>query len=224
MTDPPSQSQLPSHMPGDPVLPLAAGAEPRAVEVLTLAFLEDPIYRTLIADPADRRHSLEALWRALIRTCRRYGVVDSTPEIAGVACWLAPGHADLGLWPMLRTGLALPRAMLQFPADGRKRFLEMVAVSDRIRREKMPLPHWYLWALGVNPVLQGQGIGRALLAHGLARADESRLPCYLETETEANVAFYTRRDFEVVHEGEVVGLRLWSMLRRPRGPQASAPP
>jgi len=202
------------------VVSLPQSRQPRAVEVLTAAFLEDPLYRALIPGPEDRRRSLQALWSALITTSNRYGVVDSTPDITGVACWLAPGNADLGLWPMLRTGLALPRSMLQFPADGRKRFLEMVNRTDRVRREKMPEPHWYLWALGVRPDRQGQGIGGALLAHGMARADRELRPCYLETETESNVAFYARRGFVVIDELEVFGLRVWSMLRpagRPSG-------
>ena len=189
--------------------------------MLALAFLDDPIYHTLIPDPNDRRRSLDALWTALITTSSRYGMVDTTPDIAGVACWLAPGNADLSMWQMIRTGLALPRAMMQFPADSRKRFLEMVNRTDRVRRQNMPEPHWYLWALGVEPARQGQGIGGALLAHGMARADREARPCYLETETESNVAFYARREFEIVHEGEIVGLRLWSMLRTPGGPSGS---
>ena len=201
---------------------LPPARQPQAVAVLTRAFLDDPLYRALIPAAEDRRRSLQALWSAVIKTSSRYGVVDTTPDIAGIACWLAPGNADLGLWRMVRTGLALPRAMMQFPADSRKRFLEMVSVTDRIRRERMPPPHWYLWALGVEPERQGQGIGRSLLAHGLARADADACPCYLETETEFNVAFYSRWGFLVVHEGEIAGARIWSMLRKPM-PSGRAP-
>ena len=204
------------------VVALPRAGQSRAVELLTLAFLEDPLYRALIPGADDRRRSLQALWSALITTANRYGVVDTTPDIAGIACWLAPGNADLGPWPMVRTGLALPRAMMQFPADSRKRFLEMASVTDRIRRERVPQAHWYLWVLGVEPERQGQGIGGALLSATLRRADTGGLPCYLETETESNVGFYTRRGFVVVHEGEIVGLRLWSMLRAPK-PSAQSP-
>jgi MFS family permease len=51
-------------------------------------------------------------------------------------------------------------------------------------------PHWYLWLLGVDPDRQGQGVGSALLAPILARADAEGLPCALETLTERNVWFY----------------------------------
>ena len=199
------------------VIPLSPADQPTAVEVLTLAFDGNPIYRTLLPAPDKRRRALDALWRALIATTSRYGAVDTTAETAGVACWLAPGNADLGLWQLIRTGLAMPWAMMRFPPAARRRFLELVAVSDRIRRNIMPHPHWYLWALGVEPKHQGQGIGAALLTHGIARADAEELPSYLETETEPNAAFYTRRGYVVVHDGEIAGIPLWSMLRAARG-------
>jgi len=221
MPDPTASASSPSSPPPSEVIALPAAERARAVAVLALAFLDDPIYRTLLPDPSDRRRALDALWKALITTSSRYGRVDTTPDTAGVACWLAPGNADLSLWQMIRTGLALPRAVMQFPTDSRKRFMEMVSATDRIRRERMPQPHWYLWALGVEPARQGQGIGGTLLSTAVQRADTDHLPCYLETETESNVAFYTRRGFEVVHEGEIVGLRLWSMLRTPKGSENS---
>lgn len=51
----------------------------------------------------------------------------------------------------------------------------------------------------------------------LARADREGMPCYLETETEGNVAFYRKRGFQVVSAGLVPGqsLRIWTMLRAP---------
>jgi N-acetylglutamate synthase-like GNAT family acetyltransferase len=72
--------------------------------------------------------------------------------------------------------------------------------------------------LGVEPSSQGQGLGTKLIQPGLARADEMSRLCYLETETESNVAFYQHRGFIVIDEGEVpgYGLKIWTMLRLPR--------
>jgi hypothetical protein len=56
-----------------------------------------------------------------------------------------------------------------------------------------------------------------LLGRGLARADAQALPCYLETETESNVGFYSRRGFVVVDDVEVSGVHMWAMLRMPQG-------
>jgi GNAT superfamily N-acetyltransferase len=178
--------------------------------------MEDPIYVGILPDADERRRSMQALWQAVIRTCRPYGRVETTPDLAGVTCWLAPGHADLNAWQVLRTALALPRAMMSWPSAARRRFLQLVSDVDHIRQERLDRPCWYLWALGVEPARQGQGIGGALLDSVHRLADEQRLPCYLETETEGNVWFYARRGYQVIFEGEIVGLRLWSLLRQPQ--------
>jgi len=58
-----------------------------------------------------------------------------------------------------------------------------------------------------------------LLEPVLARADEAGQPCYLETMTERNVAWYLRLGFEVRSAGISFapgGPPNWTMLRRPR--------
>jgi len=89
---------------------------------------------------------------------------------------------------------------------------------DKIHKQIMDdKPHWYLWVLGVAPDSQGKGIGSRLIQPVLDCSDKEQISCYLETETERNVAFYEKRGFEVVSEGEVPGydLKLWSLLREP---------
>lgn len=77
-------------------------------------------------------------------------------------------------------------------------------------------PHWYLLILGVEPERQGQGIGSALIAPNLARADAEGLPCYLETAKEPNVMFYRRHGFEVRDEENIPGggPKVWMMVRQ----------
>ena len=79
----------------------------------------------------------------------------------------------------------------------------------------MPQPHWYLWALGVDPVYQGQGIGGSLLEPALAQAQDAGIPCYLETQTEGNTTFYRKQGFELFHEADFseVNLHLWFMRK-----------
>jgi len=76
-------------------------------------------------------------------------------------------------------------------------------------------PHWYLFALGTKPELQGTGMGSALIDIGAAKADAAGIPCYLETGTESNVAFYTKRGFEIIDKADVLGFTLWGMVRKP---------
>ncbi len=64
---------------------------------------------------------------------------------------------------------------------------------------------------------QGRGLGAALLAPGLDRADRDELPVWLETSAEPNVRFYRRLGFAVTDVVDLPrgGPRTWSMLREP---------
>jgi GNAT superfamily N-acetyltransferase len=80
-------------------------------------------------------------------------------------------------------------------------------------------PHWYLAVIGVEPVRQGAGLGGKLLSAVLGRLDETGVPAYLETSTEANVSWYRHHGFEVQHEVRPArdGPPVWTMWREPRG-------
>ncbi|MDQ3702770.1 MAG: GNAT family N-acetyltransferase [Chloroflexota bacterium] len=89
--------------------------------------------------------------------------------------------------------------------------------TDAPHRRAVPGPHWYLLLLGTDPTQRRTGVGSALVRHGTARADAAGLPCYLDTMNEANLAFYGRHGFEIVHEGVITtgGLRTWGLRRHP---------
>lgn len=50
-----------------------------------------------------------------------------------------------------------------------------------------------------------------------ARMDAARENAYLETDKPENVRFYRRFGFEVIGEGEVLGVANYFMLRRAEG-------
>ncbi len=189
----------------------------RAVQALTRAFHDDPMYVAVFPDPAQRERSLRRMWGAVIGYCRVYGETYTTPEVNGAACWLSPENTEITWRRVLRTGMGLQRAVGRFGAQARGRFLEAMAYGDEVHKRVIGGPHWYLWALGVEPDSQGQGIGAALLGPVLACSDQTGAPCYLEALTESNVAFYEKRGFFVAHEGEVpeLGCTAWAMVREP---------
>jgi len=190
----------------------------RAVEILAGAFEDDPLYQYIFPDIDDRRHSLRLLWDALLRYSLVYGKIWTTPAVNGIACWLPPGSTEVTIWRNIRTGMPFQRAVAKFGADQRKRMLDMLGYTDGVRRQGIQEPYWYLWALGVEPAAQGQGIGSRLLAPALALADGAGVPCYLETETQENVDFYIKRKFEVATKKTLgdTGVALWTMSRPPQ--------
>ena len=75
-------------------------------------------------------------------------------------------------------------------------------------------PHWYLQALGIDPNLQGKGIGTELLNFVAALANEDRVPVFAEACGRGNENFYTRKG------GFEVKARLFPRARMvPRGQQ-----
>ena len=77
-------------------------------------------------------------------------------------------------------------------------------------------PHWYLFVLGVDPKLQGQGLGGKLLERLNERADRDGVIGYLETDRESNLRLYQRYGFQIVTDhtlARVRDLRLWTMVR-----------
>ena len=198
---------------------LLASQKDRAVEVLTQAFQADPMYAYFFSDPREQARWLPGLWDGVVEYTLRYGEVYTTAHVSGVACWLCPGNTDLTLWRMLRTRMRLARAFMRFGPDTRRKSLAVLGYVEKEHKRLMGKRlHWYLWALGVEPACQGQGIGGKLIQPVLAQADQAGVPCYLETETEQNVAFYQKRGFVVASAGPVPGhgLSLWMMVREPQ--------
>ena len=107
--------------------------------------------------------------------------------------------------------------LLHFGWSAYRRFDRNQAVAYKMHRRHAPEDHWYLWAIGVDPGSQGEGIGGRLLQPVLASASASGTPCYLETHNERNVRFYQKHGFRVVCEERVPkgGPRVRAMLRYP---------
>ena len=192
------------------------GQSSQVSEVLARAFQNDPLLKYLVPDDARRVRLLPSFFSLVVRYCLRYGEVYTNETLEGVACWLAPGNTMPTIGRMLRIGVHV--SPLQFGWAGLRRFMAVAAYTDAIHMRVAWGQHWYLWALGVDPSYQGRGIGGVLIQPVLARANATRLPCYLETENKRNVAFYQKYGFEVISEGEVPngGLRVWAMLREPQ--------
>ncbi len=200
------------------VVPLGRAQRSRAADALTRAFADDPMWASLLAGTGASMDALRPMWNAVIGYSLVYGAVHTTPAGVGAACWMAPGKTNTTLWKLLRTGMALPCAMMRLPTATRRRFFGMMRFFEGHHKRLVPNAHGYLWALGVDPEAQGRGIGGSLLRPMLAQADEEGISCYLETQTEHNVAFYVKRGFRVGFHGDdpVCGVPVWLMVRDPQ--------
>ena len=185
-----------------------------AAAVLGRAFHNDPFMQYLVPDNARRARLLPSLFSVLVRYCLAYGEVYTTAALDGVACWLPPGETSPPVLRLVRVGLR--GAPVGLGLAGLLRFLRVARYAEAIHEHAVPQAHWYLWALGVEPARQGQGLGGLLMQPVLARARAEGISCYLETMNGVNVPFYQRHGFNVVSEGDAPGsgLRVWAMLRQ----------
>jgi GNAT superfamily N-acetyltransferase len=192
------------------------GPEQRDAAVATLAeaFLDDPLMRMMSEDEQGRRAAAPWFFGRVVTYGLRWGEVWANDDASAVAIWLPPGDSHVRTLRMVRVGLwALPFRVGLGPA---LRFLQGSGATERFHAA-VPEPHWYLMLIGTRRDRQGQGLASALLDAVLSKADVDGLPCYLETGTDSNVAFYERRGFEVIGEVEMNGAHVRAMARPSEG-------
>ena len=175
------------------------------------AFHDDPVMRWLIPDDESYLAPGGEIFRGAMVQWIDLGEVWCTDDAAAVAVWIPPGRPE--------SALQADPAPAPPPPDRAERF----AVLGPLMAEHTPEePHWYLQLLATHPDWQRQGLGADLMAVMFERADGEGLPCYLETETIENVAYYRRYGFEVRSEWDLpdlhglAGPHMWGMLRPAR--------
>lgn len=189
-----------------------------AAGVLTRSFQDNPNFIDLFPDEEARARALPRVFAAGLRDALDFGHVYAATlggELVGVAAWLPPGAFPLSPRRQLRAAPDMARILAAAPRSVPRLMRFMNGVSKLHPAQ----PYWYLEVVGVEPGARGLGIGTRLLEPVLARADEAGQPCYLETMTERNVAWYRGLGFEVRSAGVSFvsgGPPNWTMLRPPR--------
>ena len=208
------------------VLPLGRKDAGSAGEVLGRAFFDTEQWATLLPDPSVRLRKLTQMFTGTVKlTIAAGGVAERSRGFEAVALWLPPGKS-LGTWPIVKSGFASVRFAVTPPFPNTRRMMATLGEFDRSHKQRMPDPHWYLMALGVDPEYQHAGHGSALVRWGIQRADTDNMPIYLETETGASASFYDQLGFEVLDEItiEAIGLLFSLMIRHPMPSTEDHPP
>lgn len=192
-----------------------------AAGVLSRAFVDDPLINALVPEPrapSARSPRLAGLFAVVLRLQRGdgqpvFGVFEDGRVVAA-AVVEGTAHASNGAI-VARGLLSLPALVRAVGWGGVRRSIRLM---DDLARNRPPQPHLYLNILGVEPSFQGRHCGVAILDHlreiVAMRTDMEGV--YLETATEANVAYYSRHGYEVIGEFRPLGVRMWRMLQRRR--------
>jgi len=198
------------------VIPLNPREKKKASEVVAAAFFDYPMFTFYFPDPKRRARYLPWYLGNVLNCALKYGEVYTTPEIAGVAFTLPPGHTKISLGEYINNGFLLSPLFLG-PANYRRSMEceDFVGVThEKIMDGR---PHYYLWGLAVDPGQKRSGVGTALMQPVLQKADAEQKPIYLETHKQANVAYYQRMGFALAATENITpyDLTIWCMLREP---------
>jgi len=169
-------------------------ADPLAA-TLAAAFADDPLMAFALPDAAARARRLPWLFGAVLRACRVAGGVVTVADGAAVVGWRRGEAVPMPASLMLRAGLALAPAVLGPVAAWRLAAQER-ACEAAIRSHLGDAPFAYLWAIGVAPGRQGQGLGAEALHRALAAMPSRRWA--LKAEREEVLPFYARAGFAPV--------------------------
>ncbi|GIW46010.1 MAG: hypothetical protein KatS3mg077_3292 [Candidatus Binatia bacterium] len=191
---------------------LAWADERAAAAMLARAFAEDPLVRAICGPPARRQR--ERMWWSFRLSLRAHclspqpGWVlrDRAGKIGGVVLVSYPGarlSAAPDTWFSLYTLWHIGWAAAQRGVE-----------AARIIARNLPAPPFlYVRTLGVDPAIQGRGLGSRLLEHALA-APGAPVPAYLETARPSNLRFYGSHGFQCIGSFSCIGVPVWRLWRR----------
>ena len=186
---------------------------PEAAVAIAKAFAwHEPWGAWALPDPVTRERVLVGRIEADIR--ERFLSAGEASTIAAVA-------VTLWIPPVAEPGAAIfarRRSDEDYALYGERG--EALREADRALAAMIPPgEHWYLDTIATHPRWRRRGLGARLLDHDLAIRDSRAQACALDTHTPENVAFYSRRGFDVVAKGTMPaeGPDLYVMVRPARG-------
>jgi GNAT superfamily N-acetyltransferase len=195
-----------------------AGEVADAARPLVDSHMDDPGMVAFFPDPSVRPRALSQVFGLTVADALTFGhvyvgVVDG--RIVGTAAWLPPrAFPPRGARRALASVPYLARILRLSPGTFRSFMSFSMTAARQLRGQSV----WFLAGLGVEPEIQRGGVGGLLMRPVLARADADGTHCVLNTQNEANHAYYRRFGFEVAHDAWRAGggPTSWTM-RRPTG-------
>jgi ribosomal protein S18 acetylase RimI-like enzyme len=107
--------------------------------------------------------------------------------------------------PLLEDDAGVRDSPQMLATFGWRRLGLVLASMSVVEKHHPKEPHCYLQSIGVEPALQGRGLGKALLQPVLDRCDAEQVPAFLETVQERNLPPYRSRGFVEVSRAPLAG-------------------
>ncbi len=180
------------------------------VRTLVRSFDTDPVANYLLRADAGRSRAFQNFFDVSFRRLTLpFGETWIAGDGEGTALWTPPGR-----WSTFGALLSAPKLV---QAVGLPRIPHVLASVNRVQSRHPKAPHFYLFAIGVDPAHHGRGIGSTLLREVLQQCDAAGASAYLEASTLGSSRLYERHGFRVTEELPVApdGPPVWLMWRDP---------
>lgn len=162
------------------------------------AFIHEPMMSWPLGERGDLVERFTCCFAAFLEAVRDLGVVWEVGDAEGAAVWVAPDQSED--W-MAADPWNHPRIRALADDSGRR----YSAFWDWVGSQEPDDRLWHLDTIAVDPARQGQGLGAALIAAGLQRAQADGVGAFLSTGTPRNVTIYERCGFRTVEDLDAPG-------------------
>jgi hypothetical protein len=189
-----------------------------ATEVIARFFSEQPYAALFENDPERRLKRYCDGFAPAVKYCLAHGdpyVTIAGGKINGVALWMPPHSGEPE--PEEEHEFGLDNLVEAF-GEAFAQFRPVEKLMREARRREMGEPHWFLPILAFSLSEPADDIVKALMEPVFIRADEGRLPCYVQTTMSQYLELYRNLGFEVLSDGveAMPGAPLWTFCRRPQ--------
>lgn len=174
-------------MPAPTVVVADPTDRPSCFASLVTAFSADPLIRWMFPEPHRYLTWFPEVLEHYAGRAFDHGCAYRTADDMSSAMWLPPG--------VMPDEAALGAVLVEGVQEGVQG--EVFALLEQVGNGHPDEPHWFLPAVGVDPICQGRGYGSALMARSLERCDRDHAVAYLESSNPRNVPLYERFGFEV---------------------------
>lgn len=169
------------------------------------AFVDDPMMRWSLVGTRQPAMLLTRCFTYFLEVALDLGLVWEAGSADGAAVWIPPGRGDE--WD--EHPWSQPR-ILELSEDGGARYEAFWSWIDSHMPDE---PLWLLDSIAVDPRVQGEGYGRALIEAGLSRAATAGCGAILSTGNRRNLAIYASCGFRIIEHGDPPdgGPHVWFM-------------
>jgi len=161
------------------------------VNILSKAFDTNKSVNYVVKQDRNRQERIRHLMAYSFNVCQAFGEIWISDDDQACALILHPDKKKTSLDAIMWD------VKLALKVIGLDRVGKVLKRESEIKKVHPISNFAYLWFIGVNPELQGRGVGSRLMEEVIAECQKIKRPIYLETSVDRNVPWYKKFGFEV---------------------------